>query len=73
LHRGEIADARRQILSLCREFIGDKGNDVVCLACTELPLAFPEYRDSACFEIEGMWFVNTTVVHIEAVLREALV
>ena len=58
LHRGEIADARGQILSLCRESVNDKRNDVVCLACTELPLAFPEYRESACFEIDGMWFVK---------------
>lgn len=71
LDRGEIAEARHQILSMCRESMDGRSNDVVCLACTELPLAFPEHRESAYFEIDGIRFVNTTVVHIEAVLREA--
>jgi aspartate racemase len=52
--------------------VDDRSNDVVCLACTELPLAFPEHKETPCFEADGMWFVNTTMVHIEAVLREVL-
>ena len=72
LCQGKIDDAREWILRVCREFVDDGSNDVVCLACTELPLAFPEHKEAACFETDGIWFVNTTVVHIEAVLREAL-
>ena len=53
--------------------LGDRIKDVVCLACTELPLAFPEHKEAAYFKVDNMWFVNTTVVHIEAVLRETLV
>ena len=71
LCRGEIAEARQQILRLSRESLYDGSNDVVCLACTELPLAFPEHREAAYFETDGIRFVNTAVVHIEAVLREA--
>lgn len=71
LYQGEIGEARERILSLCRGSV-DGSNDVVCLACTELPLAFPEHKEAPCFEVDGMWFVNTTAVHIEAVLREAL-
>jgi aspartate racemase len=73
LFQGEIEGARERILSLCRELVGDRTKDVVCLACTELPLAFPEHKEVASFKVDNMWFVNTTVVHIEAVLRETLV
>lgn len=46
--------------------------NLVCLACTELPLAFPEYQDSPCFTIEGITVINTTVAHVEAILETAL-
>ena len=72
LYRGEIAEARQQIIRLCRGSGYDGSNDVVCLACTELPLAFPEHRETSYFEADGIRFVNTTAVHIEAVFREAL-
>ncbi len=72
LYQDEITGARDRILGMCRESVDVRSNDVVCLACTELPLAFPEHKDAPCFEADGMWFVNTTAVHIEAILREAL-
>jgi len=72
MYQGETAGARERILRLCRESMDARSNDVVCLACTELPLAFPEHKDAPCFEADGMWFVNTTALHIEAVLREAM-
>jgi aspartate racemase len=73
LFQGEIEGARERILSLCRALVSDRTKDVVCLACTELPLAFPEHKEVASFKVDNMLFVNTTVVHIEAVLRETLV
>jgi aspartate racemase len=39
---------------------------VVCLACTELPLAFPEQKMLATFEYDGVLYINTTAVHINA-------
>jgi aspartate racemase len=72
LCQGKIDGPREWILGVCRESASDRSRDVVCLACTELPLAFPEHKETAYFEVDGMRFVNTTVVHIEAVLREAL-
>ena len=72
LYEKAIPEVREQILNLCREFVNDGKKDIVCLACTELPLAFPEHKDSAIFKVDGMWFVNTTAVHIEAILREVL-
>jgi aspartate racemase len=73
LYEKEIPEVREQILNLCREFVNDGKKDIVCLACTELPLAFPEHLDSTHFEVDGIRFVNTTAVHIEAILREVLV
>jgi len=41
----------------------------VCLACTELPLAFPQHSMRASFEHDGIRFINPTAAHIEAVLQ----
>jgi aspartate racemase len=38
----------------------------VCLACTELPLAFPEQRTLATFEYNGVLYINATAVHLNA-------
>jgi len=39
---------------------------VVCLACTELPLAFPEWSTLASFSVEGVTYVNSSAAHIGA-------
>lgn len=39
---------------------------VVCLACTELPLAFPEFADLPVFERKGITYINSTAAHIAA-------
>ena len=39
---------------------------VVCLACTELPLAFPEAGILAVFEFDGITYINTPAAHIRA-------
>ena len=39
---------------------------VVCLACTELPLAFPEWKTLASFSVDGVTYVNSSSVHIGA-------
>lgn len=39
---------------------------VVCLACTELPLAFPGLRERASFTLYGITYVNTAATHIAA-------
>ena len=72
LYQGEIGDARERILAVCNKYTRNPATDVVCLACTELPLAFPEHQDATHFEFDGIVFVNTTVAHVEAALREAI-
>jgi len=71
LYQANVGGARKTILDLCIAYVRDPASDVVCLACTELPLAFPEHRNSALFEVNGISFVNTTVAHVDSVLRKA--
>jgi aspartate racemase len=51
-------------LSLDETQFGDQS--AVCLACTELPLAFMRMKQCATFEYDGILFINTTAVHIDA-------
>ena len=44
----------------------------VPLACTELPLAFPEHGDAVSFRADGYTFVNATAAHAEAAFAESL-
>ena len=39
---------------------------VVCLACTELPLAFPAQKLLSTFEHDGVLYINSTAAHINA-------
>lgn len=45
---------------------------VVCLACTELPLAFPAFADSPSFVAGDTLYINTTIVHAQAAFAYAL-
>jgi len=49
-----------------------RAQPVVCLACTELPLAFPDHKMLATFEYDGIAYVNTTAVHINAAFDFAI-
>jgi aspartate racemase len=46
-------------------------NPVVCLACTELPLAFQDQKTATIFELDGILYINTSMVHINAALAFA--
>ena len=65
-----VSDIRRnRIFEYCEEYVANKNSAAVLLACTELPLAFPEYANSAVFESGGFNFVNSTVAHVDAILK----
>ncbi|MGX9417858.1 aspartate/glutamate racemase family protein [Vibrio sp. WJH972] len=72
LHTDNIERSRDYLLELSERYISNKESDFVCLACTELPLAFPEYQDDAFFRFQGIGFINTTVAHVEHILDAAL-
>lgn len=66
------ARGREELLKLCEAHVGSRSDTAVLLACTELPLAFPEHAEAGVFESDGFRFVNTTAVHVRAALAEAL-
>jgi len=72
LYQGRAEGAAEKILEISQRYVVDPSTDIVCLACTELPLGFPDYADVACFEYRGIRFVNTIAAHVDAVLKAAL-
>jgi aspartate racemase len=45
---------------------------VACLACTELPLAFPESGVQEIFETAGVTYLNAAAIHIAAAFERAV-
>lgn len=72
LYQGRVEGAAELIVEISKKHIQDAAADIVCLACTELPLAFPEFKDDASFEYDGIKFVNTIAAHVNAALEIAL-
>ena len=72
LYQGNSHGVREKLVNLSKHHISDPSTDIVCLACTELPLAFPEHQDAMHFIDDGITYVNTTVAHAQAVLHKAL-
>ena len=71
-HRGELAGAAAELDTMVRiSCPPDAEPPLVCLACTELPLAFPEQKTLAVFESGGLRYMNTTAVHIRAAFDHA--
>lgn len=73
LQRGESDGAARSIAALVRETTGRQftATPAVCLACTELPPAFPAHHNCTSFECDGIAYINPSVVHVEAALALA--
>lgn len=66
------ARGRSELLKLCEKYVTVPSDTAVLLACTELPLAFPEHTEKCIFESHGFTFVNTTAVHVRAALSKSL-
>jgi aspartate racemase len=48
-----------------------KGTTAVYLGCTELPLAFPAQAHEGVFEVDGIRYINSTALHIQAAFERA--
>lgn len=70
--QGATELGRLKLVELCNSYVTDPKNTIVLLACTELPLAFPEHGDAASFRSDGFRFINTTAAHVQAALQIAL-
>jgi len=66
---GATAAGRAALLDTCARHAGDARDTAILLACTELPLAFPDHLDDVVFKAEGFTFVNTAAAHIRGILR----
>lgn len=65
-------DARRDLLKVCERFTDNPKDTAILLACTELPLAFPNHLEDPVFEADGFTFINTSSAHIRAALTKAI-
>lgn len=67
---GASATAQDRLLRFCTQHA--KPGSAILLACTELPLAFPDHTDDVSFEAGGFLFVNPSAAHVAAALDLAL-
>jgi aspartate racemase len=69
LQRGEVQNCAERLKEIAssasRHF---RTQPAVCLACTELPLAFPSQKMLATFEHNGIRYINSSAAHIEAIV-----
>jgi aspartate racemase len=73
LQAGQTSGAAQRLGKVARESFAAEfsGQPVVCLACTELPLAFVDEKVVATFEDGGVSYINTSGAHIDAVFEFA--
>ncbi|KIC39932.1 Asp/Glu racemase [Ruegeria sp. ANG-R] len=68
---GASDTAHARLLTFCDKHATP--GTAILLACTELPLAFPDHLDDPVFEADGHLFINPSAAHVSAALKEALV
>lgn len=67
---GASDTARGRLLAFCNRHATP--GTAILLACTELPLAFPDHLDDPVFRADGHLFINPSAAHVAAALAEAL-
>ena len=74
LQRGKGETAAGRLTAIAKTPIENEFNaqPVISLACTELPLAFPEHKTLPTFEYDGVVYINTAAVHINAAFEFAV-
>lgn len=68
LHLGTLEGAAERLKSIAKSSTQSRAESptAVCLACTELPLAFQELKRMPLFEVDGILYINTGIVHAGA-------
>ena len=67
---GASKTARDRLLAYCDRHA--EPGTAILLACTELPLAFPDNLDDPSFQADGHLFINPSAAHVASALQEAL-
>lgn len=71
-YEGATPKGRASLLEICEAEGGGAPDTVILLACTELPLAFPDNLNDIVFEAEGFRFINTAAAHVAGILSASL-
>ena len=73
LQHGNGAGSASAVERLGKSLLAGRGalRPAICLACTELPLAFPEFSRAGSFEWNGVRYINSAAVHAEALFAAA--
>ena len=75
LQAGERAGTATQLAMIVESELKGGGygtRPIVCLACTELPLAFAGHDNEATFDADGVTYIDTPAAHINAAFAMAL-
>ena len=74
LHAGLDHNAANRIQSFAAGYMSSKSEklNAVGLSCTELPLAFPDYLHAPVFQVGGIFYLNTTIIHAKAAFEYAI-
>jgi aspartate racemase len=73
LYAGREENAASRIRSIVDNSFPITGSvRTVCLACTELPLAFPEIERESSLVVDNIRYVNSTMVHARAAFAATL-
>ena len=73
LQRGKTAGAAERLDKIARMSFGQlRAQPAVSLACTELPLAFRDHKTLATFKQDGILYINSSVMHINAAFDYAI-
>ena len=71
LQHGVDDAAAARIDDIVRRHAAGRPAPLVCLACTELPLAFPGSGSRTLIESEGIRYLNSSTVHMHAIFDHA--
>jgi aspartate racemase len=74
LYQNKTNGAEVSIDELVRQCVPKKEliNTAVCLGCTELPLAFQEFKVESTFKVKGINYLNSTVVHAKSIFEACI-
>ena len=74
LHVGTDHNAAKRMQNLAAGYMPSESEkpNAVGLSCTELPLAFPDHIHAPIFQVDGTFYLNTTIIHAKAAFEYAI-
>ena len=74
LYQNNTQGTSTAINELVRSCISEKelGSTAVCLGCTELPIAFQDFTGELSFTVEGITYLNASVIHANEAFQVCL-